>query len=114
MFFPCPVTEKKEDHHMNTATQTTVPRAPLSAWNDRAPYTAMLEGYRAASDKITLRLAELRAELNRMQKHKSGTLRGAREQSLLEKRIMLLYDERAEIAAVMRVLEGYAAAEVQA
>ena len=83
-----------------------------TAWNLICPYTAMLRDYRAAADRLSARLAVLRRELRDMEQ--SRRLRGALPaRKALERRIMLLRDERADLESVMRILQGYADAEVR-
>ena len=72
----------------------------------------MLRDYRAAADRLSARLAVLRRELRDMEQ--SRRLRGALPaRKALERRIMLLRDERADLESVMRILQGYADAEVR-
>lgn len=78
-------------------------------WIFRAPYTAMLREYRAAEAKLSARLAILRMELRALQTSR-GTVYAQKE---LERRILLLRDERDDMRSVMRIIQGYAEAEVQ-
>ena len=77
-------------------------------------YTHMLREYRAAADKLNTRLAELRRMLRQMQQEKAGTRESVRAQKDLERRILLLRDERDDLECVMREIRGYAEMEVQA
>lgn len=83
-------------------------------WVLRQPYTHMLREYRAAADKLNARLAELRRTLRQMQQEKAGTRESVRAQKDLERRILLLRDERDDLECVMREIRGYAEMEVQA
>lgn len=80
-------------------------------WNQNMPYTAMLRTYRAAEAKLSARLTVLRRELRALQSAGRGTLQTQKD---LERRILLLRDERDDMAAVMHEIAGYAEREVQA
>ena len=80
-------------------------------WNLNKPYTAMLREYRAAEAKLSARLAVLRRELRAMQS--AAGRRTLNAQKDLERRILLLRDEREDMEAVMRAIAGYAEAEVR-
>ena len=80
---------------------------PETAWTTPAPYTAMLREYAAAAEKLDARLTVLRGELRAMAECTPPA------RTALERRILLLRDEREEIHAVMRTLKEYAAREVQ-
>lgn len=87
----------------NSAAKAVMP-APV-----QAPYTAMLREYGAAAKKLEQRLLELRAALRTLQEAHAAPP----ELTALERRILLLRDERAEIAAAMEAIGEYAAMEVQ-
>lgn len=86
--------------------QQTNAAAP-TVWTAPAPYTAMLREYAAAAAKLDARLFVLRGELRAMAQCTPPA------RTALERRILLLRDEREEIRAVMRTLREYAEREVQ-
>ena len=81
-------------------------------WERQAPYTRMLRCYERAVQRLSIRRAELKAELLAMKQQKRGTLDSARQQAALEKRIDLLYEEYLDLTDAMREIRIYAAKEV--
>ena len=92
---------------------TTASRSPQNpgAWNNTAPYTAMLADYELAAQRLKQRIAELQPELKACVR--AGTLESARAQTLLQARIQMLRNEYEDTQSVMQTLRGYAAREVQ-
>lgn len=80
-------------------------------WARRAPYTAMLQCYARAVQRLSRRREELKEELRALKLHPAGTLESARRQKLLEKRIDLLYEEYLDLTDAMREIRIYAAKE---
>lgn len=81
-------------------------------WEQNAPYTKMLLHYERAVRRLKQRREDLKAELHTLRSSKQGTLASARAQTLLEKRIELLYEEYTDLTDAMREIRIYAAKEV--
>ena len=95
------------------ATKTAQIHAKTEKWNTEAPYSAMLRDYAAASDKVLMRIAELRTELKQMQNAKAGSAASAKAQLLLEQRIQMLRSEYEDLRDIMHAVKIYAEREVQ-
>ncbi len=80
-------------------------------WERRTPYTAMLQCYARAVQRLSRRREELKEELRALKLHPAGTLESALRQKLLEKRIDLLYEEYLDLTDAMREIRIYAAKE---
>jgi len=94
-------------------TKTAQIQTNTENWNTEAPYSAMLRDYAAASNKVLLRIAELRAALRQMQNAKAGTAASAKAQLLLEQRIQMLRSEYEDLRDIMHAVKIYAEREVQ-
>ncbi|MBQ8921906.1 MAG: hypothetical protein IJ060_07075 [Oscillospiraceae bacterium] len=94
-------------------SQTVQNREETEPWRTGTPYSDMLADYQRASEKLLVRIAELRAELKQMQAHKAGSLTSAKAQLLLEQRIQMLKSEYEDVREVMRAVRIYAEREVQ-
>ena len=80
------------------------------SWRSTHPFSVMLLNYQDALDTVTQRIAELRALAKEQMRADSGVPQA--EQLRLEKRILVLKEERAELCEDIRSIREYAEREI--